>query len=213
MTRRYALTAAQWRKIEALVPGKAGDHGRTVADHRLFVNSVMWVRRSGAHWKHLPEQYGHGKSVPKRLPLGQGGGVGADLGHADGSPKAPIGNACLNDRPRASAIGHRQGGHKDEAVGRSRGGLTTNIHMATDAQGRPVRFMLTGGQTHDVTQAPALVRGWRPSHVIADKGYDSQAFVEGIKESGAIAVIPPRSNCKNPRAYDAEVYKQRDRIE
>jgi transposase len=69
MTRRYALTAAQWRKIEALVPGKAGDHGRTVSDHRLFVNSVMWVRRSGAHWKHLPEQYGHGKSVPIELQL------------------------------------------------------------------------------------------------------------------------------------------------
>jgi transposase len=85
--------------------------------------------------------------------------------------------------------------------------------MATDAEGRPVRFILTGGQAHDVTQAPALVRGWEPSYVIADKGYDSQAFVEGVKESGAIAVIPPRSNRKNPRVYDPEVYKQRNRIE
>jgi transposase len=85
--------------------------------------------------------------------------------------------------------------------------------MATDAEGRPVRFLLTGGQAHDITQAPALVRGWQLSHVIADKGYDSQAFVDGITESGAIAVIPPRSNRKNPRAYDTEVYKQRNRIE
>jgi transposase len=85
--------------------------------------------------------------------------------------------------------------------------------MAANAEGRPVRFLLTGGQTHDVTQAPALVRGWEPSHVIADKGYDSQAFVDGIKESGAIAVIPPRSNRKEPRVYDMEVYKQRNRIE
>jgi transposase len=85
--------------------------------------------------------------------------------------------------------------------------------MATDAEGRPVRFILTGGQTHDVTQAPALVRGWEPSHVIADKGYDSQAFVGVLQASGAIAVIPPRSNRKNPRVYDTEVYKQRNRIE
>ena len=91
--------------------------------------------------------------------------------------------------------------------------MTTEIHLATDAEGRPVRFILTGVQTRDVTQAPALVRGWEPSHVIADKGYDSQAFVEGIQESGAVAVIPPRSNRKNPRAYDTEVYKQRNRIE
>jgi transposase len=98
-------------------------------------------------------------------------------------------------------------------LGRSRDGLTTKIHLATDAEGRPVRFMLTGGQTHDVTQAPALVRGWGPPHVIADKGYDSQTFIKGIKGSGAIAVIPPRSNRKHPKAYDAEVYKQRHRIE
>lgn len=98
-------------------------------------------------------------------------------------------------------------------MGRSRGGLTTKIHLATNAEGRPVRVRLTGGQTHDVTQAPALVRGWEPSHVMADKGDDSHAFVESIKESGAIPVIPPRSNRTNPRAYDTEVYKQRNRIE
>jgi transposase len=90
--------------------------------------------------------------------------------------------------------------------------LTTKIHLATNAEGRPVRFHLTGGQPHDVTQAPAFVRGWQPSHVIADKGYDSQALVDGLQESGAIAVIPPRSNRKHPRAYDTEVDKQRNRI-
>jgi transposase len=85
--------------------------------------------------------------------------------------------------------------------------------MATDAEGRPVRFLLTGGQAHDITQAPALVRGWQPSHVIADTGYDSQDCVDDITESGAIVVIPPRAHRKTPRADDTEVYKQRNRIE
>jgi transposase len=85
--------------------------------------------------------------------------------------------------------------------------------MATNAEGRPVRVLLKGGQVHDVTQAPALVRGWEPSHMIAAKGYDSQAFVDGIQERGALAVIPSRSNRKHPRAYDTEVYKQRNLIE
>ncbi len=85
--------------------------------------------------------------------------------------------------------------------------------MATDAKGRPLRFILTGGQVHDVTQAWALVAGWQPSHVIADKGYDSQDFVDSIEQGGALAVIPPRSNRKSPRAYDAELYKQRNLIE
>jgi transposase len=89
----------------------------------------------------------------------------------------------------------------------------TNIPMATHAEGRPVRFLLTGGQAHEVTQAPALARGWEPSQVMADKGYDSQAFVGGIPESGAIAVMPPPSKHKHPSAYDPAVYKQRHRIE
>jgi transposase len=85
--------------------------------------------------------------------------------------------------------------------------------MATDAKERPLRFILTGGQVHDVTQASALMGGWQPSHVIADKGYDSQDVVDGIEQAGALAVIPPRSNRKSPRAYDAELYKQRNLIE
>jgi transposase len=67
MTSRYELTAAQWRKIEGTLPGKAGDRGRTAADNRTFVNGVMWVLRSGAHWKHLPERYGNWKSTHKRF--------------------------------------------------------------------------------------------------------------------------------------------------
>ena len=85
--------------------------------------------------------------------------------------------------------------------------------MATDAKGRPLRFILTGGQVHDVTQASALVADWQPSHVIADKGYDSQACVDSIEQGGAQAVIPPRARRKSPRAYDVDLYKQRNLIE
>ena len=85
--------------------------------------------------------------------------------------------------------------------------------MATDAEGRPVRFLLTGGQTHDVTHALACVPGWESSQVMADKGDDRQAFVGALQASGTMAVMPPRSNRKNPRMSDTEVYKQRHRIE
>jgi transposase len=67
MVKRYELTDAQWQRIEALLPGKAGDPGRTAADNRLFVNAVLWVLRSGAHWHDLPERYGKWKSVHTRF--------------------------------------------------------------------------------------------------------------------------------------------------
>ena len=66
-TKRYELRDAQWLRIAALLPGKAGDPGRTGSDNRLFVNGVLWVLRSGAHWHDLPERYGKYKSVHKRF--------------------------------------------------------------------------------------------------------------------------------------------------
>ena len=67
MAKRYELTAAQWKRLEPLLPGKAGDPGRTAVDNQLFVNGVLWVLRSGAHWCDLPERYGKWKSVHQRF--------------------------------------------------------------------------------------------------------------------------------------------------
>ncbi len=67
MAKRYELSEAQWRRIEPLLRGKAGDPGRTAADNRSFVNGVLWVLRSGARWSDLPERYGKFKSVHQRF--------------------------------------------------------------------------------------------------------------------------------------------------
>lgn len=65
--KRYELSAAQWERIAPLLPGKAGDPGRTASDNRLFVNGVLWVLRSGTHWHDLPERYGKWKTAHKRF--------------------------------------------------------------------------------------------------------------------------------------------------
>ena len=68
MVKRYELTQEQWEKIERLQPGKEGDRGRTAQDNRQFVNGVLWVLRSGAHWHDLPERYGKWKTTHKGVP-------------------------------------------------------------------------------------------------------------------------------------------------
>lgn len=65
--RRYELHEQQWRKIESILPGKASDRGVTAQDNRTFVNGVLWILRSGAFWRDLPERYGNWKSVHKRF--------------------------------------------------------------------------------------------------------------------------------------------------
>ena len=66
-SKRYELNDRQWARIADLLPGKATDPGRTGRDNRLFVNGVLWVLRSGAHWQDLPERYGKWKTVHKRF--------------------------------------------------------------------------------------------------------------------------------------------------
>lgn len=75
MAKRYELTDAQWRRIADLLPGKKSDPGRTGVDNRLFVNAVLWVLRSGAHWHDLPERYGKYKTIHKRFGRWADGGV------------------------------------------------------------------------------------------------------------------------------------------
>ena len=64
---RYELSDSQWHKIEEFLPGRADTVGVTAKDNRTFVNGVLWVLRSGAHWKHLPPEYGNWKSAHKRF--------------------------------------------------------------------------------------------------------------------------------------------------
>jgi transposase len=76
-----------------------------------------------------------------------------------------------------------------------------------------VDFVVTAGQVNDCTQAIPLLGERKTGHVLADKGYDSDAIVEHVATMGAVAVIPPKSNRKVQREYDKDLYKQRNRIE
>ena len=64
---RKILRNEQWRRIEALLPGKVSDPGRTAADNRLFVEAVLWIARTGAPWRDLPLQFGPWNSVYQRF--------------------------------------------------------------------------------------------------------------------------------------------------
>ena len=85
--------------------------------------------------------------------------------------------------------------------------------MAVDAVGKPERFILTGGQASDAPQAIPLLTGIETTHVIADKGCDSNEILSYIHPLGAIPVIPPKSNRKVQREYDRQLYRERNLIE
>jgi len=117
-------------------------------------------------------------------------------------------------RAHQHASGARRG--EERAIGKSRGGSTTKLHMLADAHGHPVDFEITGGDVHDVKAADALLGkvAGQAEHFIADKGYDSEPLRERIRMAGATPVIPRKSNSKraNPE-FDPYLYRLRHLVE
>ena len=85
--------------------------------------------------------------------------------------------------------------------------------MSVDALGNPLRFTLTGGHRHDITQAEALIVDFEYEYVIADRSYDSSDFLQTIVDNAATPVIPPRNNRRQQREYDKYLYQERHLVE
>lgn len=79
--------------------------------------------------------------------------------------------------------------------------------------GNPLRLLLTAGQRHDSPQASALIEGYEPQALIADKGYDSDPLIKSVTAKGIKAVIPPKKNRRVQRDYDRHLYRERHLIE
>ena len=117
-------------------------------------------------------------------------------------------------RSRSSAGRDSKKGGADHCLGRSRGGLTTKIHVVVDAQGLPIRLGLTAGQTHDGQIADTLLNHLGPhTIVLADKAYDADRIRELIQDQGATPNIPPKSNRKWKPCFSKRLYRERNLIE
>ena len=65
--RRHEITDEHWERIKDFLPGQVGDPGVTASDNRLFVNAVLWIAKTGAPWRDLPERFGNWNSVWRRF--------------------------------------------------------------------------------------------------------------------------------------------------
>lgn len=101
----------------------------------------------------------------------------------------------------------------EQGLGRSKGGFSSKIHMISDAHGLPLAFCITAGQRADCTQAIDLLEQFKFDYALMDKAYDSNAIIEYIESTDAVAVIPAKSNRIEQRELDEEIYKERHVIE
>lgn len=130
------------------------------------------------------------------------------MDHGDGGARQHL---C--SRPPLGA--RRQRGAKAQAIGPSRGGQTTKVHVITDVLGRPAVIHLTPGNASDVKVAPdvlAAVPG-RLRRLVADRGYDADALRRALRAMRTIPIIPGRRCRKRAIRHDVRRYRDRWRIE
>ena len=211
------IAEPQWRKVFAFLKAHPNVYAGKQEACRRSVEGVHWILRTGAQWRELPERHGNWNSVYKRFARWEEKGVWAAL-HQEFAQDPDMervmpDSTVIRAHMRAAGGSKKNGGQEEQALGRSRGGFSTKVHVLVDALGNPLRFILTAGQLHDVTQADALIDSFEFDALIADKGYDANWLLNLLEDAGAQAVIPPRSNRTNPHAYDKHLYKERHLVE
>nr|WP_246067921.1 IS5 family transposase [Legionella geestiana] len=213
--RRYSLTDDQWEKIKDLLPGRKETVGVTAKDNRLFIEAVLYRYRAGIPWRDLPERFGDFRVIHTRHSRWSVKGVWERVFKA--LAEDADNEYAMLDSTIVRAHQHSAGAKKkkgDEAIGRSKGGLSTKIHATCDALGNPTGFHLSGGQAHDLEGADILLENIQAKALLADKAYDAdERVLAKLEAQNCQPVIPPKSNRKEQRKYDELLYQARHLIE
>jgi transposase len=250
---RGDLTNRQWRVLKALLPKGKKPGGPAKWTKRQLINGIRWRTRTGAPWRDVPARYGTWQRVYGLFRSWQRDGTWArilsalqGLAEAKGLITWDVSVDSTINRAHQHAAGARRDPSAqkeppgdepaDHALGRSRGGLTTKIHLGCEQGRRPLPLVLTAGQRGDSPQfstvldrirvhrpGPGRPR-CRPDHVLADKAYSSRANRAYLRRRGIRAVIPAKvdqlahrrakgSHGGRPPAFDPIAYRQRHAVE
>jgi transposase len=257
VTRRFDLTDGQWALLQPLLPmGKRPGRPPTWS-RRQLIDGIRWRVRTGAPWRDVPDCYGHWRSVyglyrrwqrdgtwARMLSALQGRADAAGLICWDVSVDSTIARAhqhAAGARRQSAAQVEPPGGSgdpepHDHALGRSRGGWTTKLHLACEQGRKVLSVLVTGGQRGDSPQfVPVLARirvprpgvgrpRSRPDRVLADKAYSSKANRAYLRRRKIRTVIPVKvdqathrrnrgSRGGRPPTFDPAAYRQRHAVE
>jgi transposase len=152
---RHELADHEWAAIKPMLPNKP--RGVPRVNDRRVLNGIFWVLRSGAPWRDLPKVFGPYTTCYNRFVRWRRAGVWSRiidaLAAAHDAAVQMIDTSIVRVHQHAASIAR----NKQQSMGRSRGGLTSKIHVVVDTNGLPVRLGLTAEETHDNRPAGKLL--------------------------------------------------------
>ena len=180
------------------------------------MEGILWILRTGSAWRDLPSDFGPWSTVYSRFREWSRSGLWqAVLGSLSAAGRDD--EYLMIDSTAMGVHAHGAnpaGGQLAQAMGRSKASLSTKIHLACDALGYPLGFILTGANVSDFDQYKPLLRArLRPgTHVLMDKGYDSDAIRAYVNQLGGVVIAVNSSRSQKP-PFDEHLYRERHRIE
>lgn len=230
---RHNLTDLEWKSIRVFLPAeRSSKPGRPWIPHRQVINGILYVLITGCSWRDLPEEFGKWNTVYHRLARWTREGlwdrIRRRLLHKL-NQKRRINRQvwCIDGtvvRAHRAAAGARKDTENPEkpALGRSRGGYSTKIHVLTDATGILLSVTVTAGQKHEAPEFPNVMENadlslrpkkHRPTAVAGDKAYSTKAIRDWLKHFGIKDVIPKKSNQRRSTRFAKKVYRRRNIVE
>lgn len=226
--KRSVLSDSAWAAIRRLLPPPTG-RGRPPRDPRVLLEGVLWVLRTGAPWRDLPDRFGPWQTVYGRFRAWAREGR---LDHVLSALHRRLRRArrldlslwCVDTTviraSRAAGGAPRRPGRlepEDHALGRSRGGFGTKLSLVCDGQGAPLAVAVGPGQEHDIRRFPdvcsAAFRVGRPRRLAGDKAYSVRWVRRWLCRRGVRPVIPTRCDQAAEHRFDLEAYRRRNVVE
>ncbi|WOE30902.1 MULTISPECIES: IS5 family transposase [unclassified Acinetobacter] len=205
---RTLLTDDIWQQIQVTMKFHSCYSSK---NSRNIMKAILWKLRTGATWRDIPQEFCPWKTAYNRFKKAYGINFFQTTRQLGDQEWVFIDGSYIHAHQHASGARHGF----EHAIGQSRGGLTTKIHLATDANGLPIDFKVTGGDVHDSQVAEHLIDLIETAdYLIADKGYDSEHIRKSARNRKMIPIIPLRSNSKkfNPD-FDKYLYRLRHLVE
>jgi transposase len=221
MDRLYYLTEEQFTQLNRLLPPEDSGRGRPPKiRNREALEGRLHILRTGTPWRDVPQAYGEWHTMYLRWQRWVERGVWWNLLMVLKRLKRSALQRVFLDSTVVRAHQHAAGAPQkkgDQAIGRSRGGLSTTMHALCGSESDAVDLRSTAGQAGDAEVGEELIdaldprEGLRPAAM--DKAYDSTAIRAKLAAKGIDPVIPPKANRLEIIVYDKAQYKQRNKVE
>ncbi|MBI1891408.1 MAG: IS5 family transposase [Burkholderiales bacterium] len=213
------ITEAQYLRIAPSLPRQRGN---VTISNLQILNAILYVAEQGCKWRGLPRRFGNWHTIYTRMNRWSKNGVldrvfeqlqREQIVHIR-IEAVKLDSTTVKVHPDGMGAFKKNG---PQAIGKSRGGWTTKIHLVAADARTAITFALSPGQASDAVEGRELLGGIgplpAPLYLILDQAYEDNTTLQLALDFGYLPVIPPRHNRRQPWLYDKAMYRKRNEIE